>query len=181
METITESVANFFNHDKIRFEQIGEDRVLKIGFDGENGTFFCDIEINEEKRTFQIHTTSPVKVPKNRRQRTAELIARINPSFVLGNFEIDMDTGLISYKTSIILGKSGLHEDVIKHLLYANWMASDKCSPAISIVAFGNVSPKRVAELMEHPHHPDSFDTEEDNSTKRVNGWLRDFFGQSLN
>jgi hypothetical protein len=99
---------------------------------------------------------------------------------VLGNFEIDMDDGLITYKTSIILGKSGLHEDVIKHLLYANWMASDKYCPAISAVAFGNVSPKRAAEMMD-PHHPDSFDIEEDNSTKRVNGWLVDFFGQSLN
>ena len=57
METITESVARFFSQDKNKFERIGKHSVLKIGFADKNGTFSCDIEINEENRTLQIHTT----------------------------------------------------------------------------------------------------------------------------
>jgi len=181
VETITESVKRFLNHDKARFDRIYENHVLKMGFEGANRTFFCHINANEESRTLRAHTISPIKVPENKRQQTAELIARINHFLVLGNLEIDMDDGEATYKTSVILGRSSLHQDVVKHLLYANWMASDKYCPAVSAVAFGNVSPEGAAETMRCSLQSDPDDIEDDNKKKRFNGRLGDFFGQLLN
>lgn len=181
MKTLAELVSKFFNHDKSRFEQIGKNHILKTGFQGKNGVFPCYIDINEKNRTLLIYTTSPINVPEHKRLQTAEFIARINQSLVLGNFEIGMDDGKVTYKTSIILGKSSLHQDVIKHLIYANWMASDEYYPAISTVAFGNVSPKKAVEIIKQQHKSDPRDVEEDNNVKRISGRLGDNFGQSLN
>ena len=80
-----------------------------------------------------------------------------------------------------MLGKSSLHQDLIKNLLFANWIASEECSSAVGMVAFGNVSPKKAIEMIERSYQSGSIDTEENNSTKRFNGRIGDILGESLN
>ena len=48
-------------------------------------------------------------MPPDHRAAVAELVARINNQFVLGNFDLDMDDGEIQYCTSFLL--EGDHVD----------------------------------------------------------------------
>jgi hypothetical protein len=57
-------------------------------------------------------------------------VARANEYVFLGNFELDFEEGTVSYKASIILEKAPLHDDIIKHLLFANLYAADSFFPA---------------------------------------------------
>ncbi len=96
---------------------------------GDSGCFLGYVDIDEEQRTLYIRTLAPVKVPTSKRQEVAELLMRVNQRFLLGNFDLNMDSGVIAYKTSVMLGDSSLHDDIIEHLLYANWRAVDRYFP----------------------------------------------------
>jgi len=181
MRSITESVQNFLILEGIKFERMSQIGALKIGFAGENGIFLGFIKVNENRRIIEIDTFSPVRAPSNKRLQTAELLMRVNNKLVLGGFNVDMDSGMITYSTSIILGKSILHNDILEHLLFANWIAMDKFFPAITMVVFNNVLPKKAVRLIRRQSQSISEDPEEKEPVRRFNGRLGDISGRSLN
>ena len=181
MESITETVKSFFKQEGIKFEQMSDDGIFATGFAGRNGCFLSYVAIDEEERTILIETTAPVKAPRNIRLRAAELIARINRPLLIGNFDLNMDTGLISYKTSIILGNSNPHNDLVEHLLFANWSAMDKYFPAITMVVFANASPKRAVESVRKPRPLPLVSPDDTESDEFFHGRLGGIWGGSLN
>jgi len=181
MNSITKTVKSFFKQEAIKFEQMSHDSIFKIGFAGNNGCFLGYVAVDDKRRTVHIQTISPVKAPRDKRLKAAELIARINHRLLIGNFELDMDSGLIAYRTSIILGNGDLHDDMIEYLLFLNWMAIDRFFPAINLVFFADISPKRAIEMVKKecslpPDSPD--DTNHDGF---FHGRLGDILGGSLN
>jgi len=102
----------------------------------------CDTDINQIKieSLSRIRGQPQVKAPKDKRLAIAELFAGINQNLVFGHFELDMHHGLIDYKTSVILGESELHDDILD----ANWWAMDTFFPAINMVLCGNITPKHA-------------------------------------
>jgi hypothetical protein len=182
MKSITESVKSFFKQKGMRFEQIDHSRAFKLGFAGHNGRFLGYLAVDEEERTVLIKSISPAKAPKNKMSNAAELIARINRPLLIGNFELDIDTGLITYKTSIILGDSDLHNDILENLLFANWFAMDRYFPAFNLVIFGDVQPKKAIEMIRKSRGSGSDNSDEDNGTPKTPSlWLRDILGGSMN
>jgi hypothetical protein len=182
MESITKIVKNYFRRESIEFEQIGNDNAFEIGFAGEHGCFLGYVAVDEEERTILVETIAPIKAPKDKRLKAAELIARINRLLLIGNFNFNMDTGLIAYKTSIILGDSNLHGDIIKHLLFANWFAMDKYFPAFNLVIFGDVQPKKAVEMIRKSRGSVSDNSGDDNETPKTPSlWLRNIMGGSIN
>ena len=181
MKSITKTVESFFRREGIKFKQAGHTGVLKVGFAGEHGCFLGYSDTDEEKRTVHIQTILPVKAPRDKRLRVAELIARINQYLLIGNFELNMDSGLIGYKTSIMLGNGELLDDTIEHLLFGNWSATDRYFPACNLVIFGDVQLKKAVEMIRKSRGSVS-DNDDDNRTPKIpSQWLRDILGGSMN
>ncbi len=180
MESITKTVESFFRCERIKFEQTENTGFFKIGFAGDSGCFLGYVDIDEEQRALYIMTLAPARIPSNKRQELAEFLMRINCCLLLGNFDLDMDTGLIAYKTSIMLGDSDLHDDIIEHLLYANWYAMDRFFPTINMVVFENISPKRAFEKVEQQYQQQP-DNQDIHSDEFLGGRLGDILGGSLN
>ena len=181
MKSITEVIKSFFKQEGIKFEQVGRDSIFKLGFAGDSGSFLGYVDIDEEQRTLYIRTLAPVRVPTSKRQEVAELLMRFNQRLLLGGFDLNMDSGLIAYKTSIVLGDSDLHNDILEHLLFANWWAMDRYFPAFSLVIFGDVQPKKAVEMIRKSRGSVS-DNDDDNETpKTPSPWLRDILGGSMN
>jgi len=181
MESITETVKSFFKQEATKFEQMSDDGMFEIGFAGQNGCFLSYVAVDEEERTILVETVAPVEVLRSKRLRAAELIARINRPLLIGNFDLNMDTGLISYKTSIILGNSNPHNDLVEHLLFANWSAMDKYFPAVNMVIFADVSPKRAVEAVRKPRPLPLVSPDDTESDEFFHGRLGGIWGGSLN
>ena len=155
--------------------------MFKLGFAGDSGCFLGYVDIDEEQRTLYIRTLAPVKVPSSKRQEVAELLMRANPRLVLGNFDLNMDSGVIAYKTSAMLGDSSLHDDIIGHLLYANWYAMDRYFPAMNMVLFGNISPKKAIGKVKEGRRPPPDSSDDTDSGDFFDGRLGDILGGSMN
>lgn len=156
MKSITAAVQSFLEHEEIAFEQTELAGVLKLGFLGKNGCFRGYVDVDEDKRIVQVRTLAPVVVSRSRRSRVAELVTRINERLVLGTVELSMDSSSVACRTSIILGESNPHHDVLEHLLYVNWCAMDTFFPAINAVLFGNMVPKDALDATRRrPSQPD--------------------------
>ena len=132
--------------------------VLKLGFADHNGVFVGYIQVDEEERMILVRTAAPLKAPVEERLQIAELLARLNPHIVFGNFEIDLPSGLITCKTSIILGRSGCHPDLVSRLLSANWWEMKRWFPAVEAVIIADLSPKQAVNMIAREHQPDDGD-----------------------
>jgi hypothetical protein len=181
MKSITEAIKSFFKQEGIKFEQVGRDSIFKLGFVGDSGCFLGYVNIDEEQRALYIRTLAPVRVPTSKRQKLAELLMRFNQRLLLGGFDLNMNSGLIAYKTSIILGEGNLHDDIIEHLLFANWWAIDKYFPAINMVIFGNISPKPAIEKVKGRRGPAPDSSDDTDPGEFFRGRLGNILGGSLN
>jgi hypothetical protein len=178
MKDILVAVQSFFKREGIRYKRTRFAGVLQCGFAGENGCFLGYVKVDEEHRIIQIRTLSPVRVPQNKISDVAELLARINRRLLLATLELDVDDGVVASRTSIILGESDLHHDVMGHLLFANWQAMDEYFPAVNAVIFGNLSTRQAIEGVrrQRPDDPDKATRDEP-----LGGRLRDIVHGSAN
>lgn len=185
MKNLIRPVKSFLRHKNIKFEPWNDKNHLKFEFDGDNSWFHGFIYIDEETRLILVKTVSPTKVPKNKRLKIVDLITRINSQIPLGNFELSLKKGLICFRTSLMLGNSSFREELMQHLLFANWFIADKYFPAFNMVLFGNIQPQKAIELSlnEPPYDPDEQDgegTKTAETLKPINRF-KGLFGESLN
>lgn len=178
MENLVVALERFFEREGITSERTEFNDVFKLGFAGDNGCFRGHVEVDEADRTVQVRTVAPVRVQKSKRRLVAELLTRINYQLLLGTFEMNMDSGTIICRTSIVLGKSDLHSDVMAHLLYANWHAMDEFFPAMSAVLFGGISPRQSLDRVGQQQSEDRDDTR---PGEPLGGRLRNILGDSNN
>ncbi len=158
MRDITRTVRRFLKRKRIRFYQNSTGKVFNINYAGSSGCFFGCVAVDEEIRAVYVRTFSRMTVPDNKTSQVVELLMRINCNLVIGSFEFCADTGEIACRTSIILGESNLHNDIMEHLLRANWWAMDKYYPAINAVVFGDVSPEQAIDKIEKQLQADDQD-----------------------
>ena len=81
----------------------------------------------------------------------AELINRVNFGLRIGNFEMDVEDGVLQYRTSIdIEGEpQQLTPLLVKHLVYANVLTVDKYLPAFRALLEDGHSPYAAIMLVE--------------------------------
>ncbi|MCK4601580.1 MAG: hypothetical protein KAU28_03890, partial [Phycisphaerae bacterium] len=94
-------------------------------------------------------TVYPIRASQDKRLTIAETLMRMNSSMPVGNFEVNMDMGLILFKTSIRFGDIEPDDLTLRHLLLANWAMAELHFEAINAVLFGNASPQRAVEMVE--------------------------------
>lgn len=70
-------------------------------------------------------------VPEPKRTRVAEYLTRANYGLVIGNFELDMESGHVRYKTSMDLEGATLEPVLFKNLIYSNLTTADRYHPGL--------------------------------------------------
>lgn len=178
MKNIIAAVQASFKREGIKFKRTGITGVIQYGFVGENGCFLGYVDVDEEDRIVQVRTLAPVKVSPSKMADIAELLARVNHSLLLATLELNMDSGAIASRTSIILGDGDLHHDVMGHLLFANWQAMDEYFPAVNAVLFGNMSPKQA---LDDARRRGTDGPDKAKAGESLGGRLRDILGGSAN
>ncbi len=88
-------------------------------------------------------------VPEERRPAMMELLTRINPDVAVGAFELDLDRGNVSFRTSIDVTGDRLTDALLERLIGANVGAFDDYLPAIEKIALSDGhDPKAVLQFL---------------------------------
>ena len=147
MQNMTETFKTICEKKDIGIQQTG-DTTLRTGFASDNGDFDTYIDIYDEPGQITVRTILPVKATQAKLLQVMEVTTLANVQVRYGCFELSVKTGHCAYKTNIILGNADLHEDIVEHLIHANWFYTDCYFPAISSVIFGNISPQKAIDKL---------------------------------
>ena len=139
-----ERFVRFLREDGWAVERHEDEPALRVGFRGENGEWECYGEVRGS--TILFYSASPVEAPLGRIREACELVTRANWGLPLGNFELDLDSGEIVFKTSVNVERVDVDPLLVKHLVYANVVAMDRYLPAIRRVLDGASPHEAVAE-----------------------------------
>ncbi|MEQ8754928.1 MAG: YbjN domain-containing protein [Coleofasciculus sp. G1-WW12-02] len=146
--TIFQVMVSFFQKEEWAFKQL-DNSTLHLLFQGKNGQFNCYARAREAQKQFVFYSLCPVKVPPKKRKQLGEFVCRANFGMIIGNFELDFNTGEIRYKTSIDIKDSFLTEETLKQLVYTNVLTMDQYLPGIEAVISSKTSPEDAIAQIE--------------------------------
>lgn len=191
-QQIFNALVEFFEEAEWDFQWMEGASVLSMNFSGKNGKWHCFAQAREAQQQFVFYSVLPVNAPDDKRHKVAELLTRINYGMVIGNFEMDFNDGEIRYKTSVDVEDAELTPPMIRHLVYANIIITDRYLPAIMRTIYSDITPleaiaeadKRatmtvmevLADLLDHEMSDDDdfdeedFDDEDDDNSPTANG-----------
>ncbi|MEJ5169413.1 MAG: YbjN domain-containing protein [Fimbriimonadales bacterium] len=149
MGKLLDAVERFLIEDEWHYEQVGDKPVLKMLYGGDNGEWTCLAQVSEELEQFVFYSICPSRAPQAKRLAMAEFLTRANSGLVIGNFEMDFETGEIRYKTGIDVEGDRLSSALVRTLIYQNVLMMDRYFPGIMAVIFTSISPKEAIELIE--------------------------------
>ncbi|MGK7908795.1 MAG: YbjN domain-containing protein [Synechococcus sp.] len=147
---IFETVVSFFKTNKWPIAQVEGKTSLQLAFQGENGQWTCYAITHEERQEFVFYSLCPVNVPDKQRLAMAEFLTRVNYGITIGNFEMDLDSGEIHYKTSIDVEGDRLSTTLVRQVVYTNIAIVDRYLPGIMAVIYGDVSPNEALTKVEN-------------------------------
>lgn len=143
-QQIFNALVEFFEEDEWDFQWMEGLSVLTMSFSGKNGKWQCFAQAREQQQQFVFYSVLSVNVPKEKRGRVAEFITRVNYGMVIGNFEMDYDDGEVRYKTSIDVEGVELLAPMIRQVVYANLIITDRYLNSLMRVIYSDVEPEQA-------------------------------------
>jgi hypothetical protein len=129
--SLIDVVEKFFADRGLPVERVEGVDVFKADGSGENGDWTVWIDVREEDGICIVWSSYGGGVPEPRRAAMMELVTRINPDVPVGAFELDLERGNLSFRTSIDVTGDRLNDALLEQLIGANVGAFDDYLPAI--------------------------------------------------
>ena len=142
-------LIEFFEEDEWDFQWTAGTPILSMGFQGMNGSWLCYAQAREPEEQVIFYSDLAINVPPDKRLKIAEFITRVNYGMVIGNFEMDFEDGEVRYKTSLDIEGAELTAAMIRQLVYANLVITDRYLPGIMQVMYSNISPEAALDNIE--------------------------------
>jgi hypothetical protein len=149
MTTLLETVKSFFDQDKWNYTQVEGRDILRMGYRAENNAWTCYAQVLEADQQFVFYSVAPVEVSREKRWLALEYLARANFNLIIGNFEVDFESGEVRYKTSIDVEGATFTYELFKPVIYANLFLMEKYLPGLQAVLFEDIRPRQAIEAVE--------------------------------
>jgi hypothetical protein len=146
---IFDELAEFFTGDDWSPEQIEDQPVLRMNFEGENGSWTCLAFAYDDHERAVFTSVLPVEIPEEKRLEAAEYLTRANFGMEIGNFDMDFTDGSVQFRTSIDVEGGELTPKMIQNLAYLNVTVSDQYLPGLVMVVEGDATPLEAIEKVE--------------------------------
>ncbi|MEH1813550.1 MAG: YbjN domain-containing protein [Nostoc sp.] len=118
--------------------------------EGENGTYKVYLNVmNLDKDLLISYSYIPVKAPKDKIEKMALLLNKINRNLSYGNFEMDYSNGEITFRNGIHFLGEKFTEYMALNTISPCAFTVDKYFPAIKALIDREISPKEALELVE--------------------------------
>lgn len=115
-----------------RFEPLEGETGLRWRMASQAGAWWCFAIAREDEGRFAVYSEIAAAVPEPLRGEAAELVARLNHGLPIGNWELDLETGALRFKTSVDVAGDRLSVALAGRLMERNAAAVDACLPALS-------------------------------------------------
>lgn len=148
MGRIMNALVAYLTAENLPYLQTQSQRHLLVPAEGESGAFNCLAETREEQEQMLFYAMIPFRVPAERRYAIAEYIVRANTMLAIGSFDLDLDDGLVAYKTAIEVASLPLVPDLIRPLIEYAVAEADRHMPGLRAVLSG-VSPVDAIKQIE--------------------------------
>jgi hypothetical protein len=104
---------------------------------GSAAVYTCRYFAAEDSRTLVCTTRCPVLIPETARGRAMQFITRANFGMFYGSFELDLDDGILLFRTNCAVCDGALTTDMVKHMASAGAWSFDRYLPRLLEVVFG--------------------------------------------
>jgi hypothetical protein len=104
---------------------------------GDHGSWVAFFAISEEDEQLIVHSVLSVEIPSERLDPVALYLTRANFGLGIGNFEMDLDSGDVRYKTSVDVAGAEINDALIDHLFLANIVTVDRYLEGLAAVVAG--------------------------------------------
>jgi hypothetical protein len=124
-----------------KYSEDKDSGIVSFYLGGTNGTtFYCAGQDEPDRHRFIFFSYCVANCPDTLRIKMAELLTRLNSVIFLGNFELNFETGIIKFKTSILYEGLDLNNKSIDNLIINNLAVMDDCTPAILKLIYGDLN-----------------------------------------
>ncbi len=144
MSRIIESLKDFFDKNNLHYSVVPEAATLKLPVSQKNGQWEC-LAVARGDRYFVFYSVYPKLIKSDRRSFMAEFLMRANDSLNYGNFEMNLATGRVAYKTSIRVDHTPLTTTLIKPVVCVNIKVMNHYLTVIESVANGTFTEQSIA------------------------------------
>ncbi len=158
---IFEKVKEFFDQDGWPYEQLEDEPILRLEYEGENGKWRCYAHVIEERERFVFLSSLANFVPRLMLLEASEYLTRANFGMEVGNFEMDFSDGTVRYRTSVDVEGGELTPVMIKNLVYVNIAVMDQYLPGLRKVVKDGVEPEKAIQEVEEEDSGESEEAEE--------------------
>ncbi len=148
MASLNDRVVAFLNKREWPYDQRGSYIATPVVHAGAQWVAY--LTTLEEAHQLIVHSMVPDTVPEHRRPAVALFLTRANYGLPIGNFEMDLDSGEVRYKTSVDVEGDELSDALIDHLLMANVVTTGRYLDGLRAV-IGGAAPDLAAKEAETP------------------------------
>jgi hypothetical protein len=150
MSPIIERLAQYLTMQNWHFEALNGE-LLAMSVTARHCKFSCMVQslqrLNQEVGVF--YSVMPQFVPEEHRVDIAEFLTRANHGLVVGNFEMDFESGEVRYKTTITSAPQDLSDGLLEALLHTNISTHDRYVPGMMQVIYAGLSPRAACKQVE--------------------------------
>jgi hypothetical protein len=145
---LDEVVLGWFEDDGWNLTPSDDGHTWVASVEGENGRWPVLVQVFADRGVFACYSLAPVSPPASRHAEVLAYLTRANAGLVTGNFEVDLDTGEIRYKTAIDLSdvdeadlaSGAVVRALVADLTYTNVATLDRYLPGLLQVVAGSAS-----------------------------------------
>src|SRR5260370_40519785 len=135
------SFAEFLYAEGWEFFQAVRKPQLLLYVGREHSPLACVIEAHESEHLLLVRALFPARVSADKLSDVEDYVTLANMDVIIGNFELDLFTGTVAYKTSIDVEGVPLTPSLLRPLIERAIAAADKHFLGLMPVLFGSVRP----------------------------------------
>jgi hypothetical protein len=142
-------IKQYCDEDGIKYRQVDE-RTIHAGFQGRNFNYQLLARAQDGHQQAMFYSMVPVRIQPEHRPAVADFLCRTNFGLILGNFEMDYETGELRYKTSVDVEGGELTSSMVKTLMHVNLSTADKYAKGLIGILYRGLTPvQAIAEIEE--------------------------------
>jgi hypothetical protein len=146
-EQVYQLIKSHLNSKNIRFDPHDDDKVITMTAQGDDLPMPVVIRVIGEREV--LHIVSPLlagKFPEDKRIDAAVALAAINNHLMNGSFDLDLDSGLVTYRVCQSFHDNDISEEQIHYLLAIVFITTDEYNDTLFMLAKGNMTLEQVLE-----------------------------------
>ena len=126
-----DTMRAFFEAEQWPYIDAVDGAGYEFAVEGNNGRYDGRAVSWDHTGMVMVRVFAPDAAPPDRVDAVAELAARLNAGLVLGNFDVDLDTGRISFRIGADTQAAPLSVDLLRSLAHTAVLTMDRNAPVI--------------------------------------------------